>query len=40
VVEAGFFDADLTYVDRNRSAMTQRIESAAASAARACAAAD
>jgi serine/threonine protein kinase len=40
MVEAGFFGADLTYVDRNRSAMTQRIESAAASAARACAAAD
>ena len=38
MVEAGFFDADLTYVDRDRSAMTARIESAATSAARACAA--
>jgi serine/threonine-protein kinase len=38
MIEAGFFDADLTYVDQDRSAMTARIESAAASAARACAA--
>jgi hypothetical protein len=38
MVEAGFFDADLTYVDQDRSAMTARIESAASTAARACAA--
>jgi serine/threonine protein kinase len=38
MVEAGFFDADLTYVDRDRRAMTARIESAATSAARECAA--
>jgi serine/threonine protein kinase len=38
MVEAGFFDADLTYVDQDRSAMTARIESAATSAARGCAA--
>jgi hypothetical protein len=38
MVEAGFLDADHTYVDRDRSAMTARIESAATSAARACAA--
>jgi serine/threonine-protein kinase len=38
MVEAGFFDADLTYVDQDRSAMTARIESAATSAARECAA--
>jgi len=38
MVEAGFFDADLTYVDQDRRAMTARIESAATSAARACAA--
>jgi serine/threonine protein kinase len=38
MVEAGFFDADLTYVDQGRSAMTARIESAATSAARECAA--
>ncbi|MFL6001585.1 MAG: serine/threonine-protein kinase [Nocardioides sp.] len=37
MVEAGFFDADLTYVDQDRSAMTARIESAATSAARGCA---
>jgi hypothetical protein len=37
MVKAGFFDTDLTYVDRDRSAMTARIESAATSAARACA---
>ena len=34
---AGFFDADLDYVDQDRSAMTSRIESAASAAARACA---
>jgi serine/threonine protein kinase len=38
MVEAGFFDADLTYVDQDRNAMTARIESAASTAARACAA--
>jgi serine/threonine-protein kinase len=37
MVEAGFFDTDLTYVDRDRSAMTARIESAATSGPRACA---
>ena len=37
MVAAGFFDADLDYVDQNRSAMTSRIDSAAAAAARACA---
>jgi serine/threonine protein kinase len=38
MIEAGFFDADLTYVDQDPSAMTTRIESAATSAARECAA--
>ncbi len=38
MVAAGFFDADLDYVDRDRSLMTPRIESAATAAARACAA--
>lgn len=37
MVEAGFFDADLTYVDQDRSAMTPEIEAAATSAAMACA---
>jgi serine/threonine protein kinase len=37
MVAAGFFDADLDYVDQDRSAMTARIESAANAAARACA---
>ena len=37
MVAAGFFDADLDYVDRDPSAMTSRIESAATAAARACA---
>lgn len=37
MVRAGFFDADLAYVDRDRSAMTPRIEAAATAAARACA---
>ena len=37
MVAAGFFDADLDYVDQDRSAMTSRIESAATAAARACA---
>lgn len=37
---AGFFDADLDYVDRDPSSMTPRIESAAMAAARACATAD
>ena len=37
MVAAGYFDADLDYVDQDRSAMTSRIESAANAAARACA---
>jgi len=37
MVDAGFFDADLTYVDQDRSAMTPEIEAAATSAALACA---
>jgi hypothetical protein len=37
MIEAGFFDADLDFVDRHRSAMTSRIESAATAAARGCA---
>jgi serine/threonine protein kinase len=37
MVAAGFFDADLDYVDQDRSAMTPRIESAATAAAHACA---
>ena len=37
LVAAGFFDADLDFVDRDRSSMTPRIESAATAAARACA---
>jgi serine/threonine-protein kinase len=37
MVRAGFFDADLAYVDRDRRAMTPRIEAAASAAARACA---
>ncbi|HEU5455433.1 MAG TPA: hypothetical protein VFU85_07090, partial [Nocardioides sp.] len=37
MVAAGFFDADLDYVDQHRSAMTSRIDAAAATAARACA---
>lgn len=37
LVAAGFFDADLDFVDRDRSSMTSRIESAATAAARACA---
>ena len=37
MVAAGFFDADLDYVDQDPSAMTSRIESAATAAARACA---
>lgn len=37
MVVAGFFDADLDYVDQDRRSMTPRIESAATAAARACA---
>ena len=37
MVEAGFFDADLDYIDQDRRAMSSRIESAATAAARACA---
>ena len=37
MVAAGFFDADLDYVDQHPSSMTPRIESAAMAAARACA---
>jgi serine/threonine-protein kinase len=37
MIGAGFFDADLDFVDRDRSAMTSRIESAATAAARGCA---
>ncbi len=37
MVAAGFFDADLDYVDQDPSAMTSRIESAAIAAARVCA---
>ena len=37
MVAAGFFDADLDYVDQDRGAMTARIESAANAAVRACA---
>ncbi len=37
MVAAGYFDADLDYVDQDRSAMTSRIESAATAAAQACA---
>jgi serine/threonine protein kinase len=37
MVAAGYFDADLDYVDQDRTAMTSRIESAANAAARACA---
>ena len=37
MVAAGFFDADLEYVDQSRNAMTPRIEAAATAAARACA---
>ncbi|MGH3335548.1 MAG: serine/threonine-protein kinase [Nocardioides sp.] len=37
MVAAGYFDADLEYVDQDRSAMTSRIEAAATAAARACA---
>jgi Protein kinase domain len=37
MVAAGYFDADLDYVDRNRGAMTPRIEAAATEAARTCA---
>jgi serine/threonine-protein kinase len=38
MLDAGFFDADLSYVDRDRAAMTPRIERAAINAARICAA--
>ncbi len=37
MVAAGFFDADLDYVDQRPSSMTPRIESAAMAAARVCA---
>ncbi len=37
MVAAGFFDADLDYVDQDRSEMTARIDTAATAAARACA---
>jgi serine/threonine protein kinase len=37
MVAAGYFDADLDYVDRDRGAMTPRIEEAATEAARTCA---
>ena len=37
MVSAGFFDADLDFVDRTSSAATPRIERAATAAARACA---
>ena len=37
MVAAGYFDADLDYVDQSRSAMTPRIEAAATAAAQACA---
>jgi len=37
MVAAGFFDADLDYVDQDPNSMTPRIESAAVAAARACA---
>jgi hypothetical protein len=36
MVEAGFFDEDLDYVDQDRSEMTPAIERAATSAAFAC----
>ena len=38
MAEAGFFDADFDYVDRDRAAMTPRILAAATEAARTCAA--
>ena len=37
MVAAGFFDADLDYVDQDRNEMTARIDTAATAAARACA---
>lgn len=37
MVAAGFFDADLEFVDRDRSALTPRIDRAATAAARGCA---
>jgi serine/threonine protein kinase len=37
MVAAGYFDAELTYVDRDRNAMTPHIEEAARAAARSCA---